>query len=188
MPCRRIARRRVRRDSAAANCGIAGVRQAEPRSQIHCKSLIDIEAPRRLRGGWSLQYSAADLVAFHAHEQGLEVALTEAVVASAIDDFEENGANQRLSENLQQESGVRAIQQDAALLQLLNVLPMPGYAFLEHFVVGIRRRRHELQAVGVQSVPGTQYVVRAQRHVLYALASILLDELLDLIDLVAAFL
>jgi len=52
----------------------------------------------------------------------------------------------------------------------------------------VSARRHELQAIGVQPVPGTENIVGAQRHVLYALAPILLNEFLDLIDLLAALL
>ena len=37
----------------------------------------------------------------------------------------------------------------------------------------------------MQPVPGREDIVRAQRDVLNALAAILLDELLDLIDLIA---
>src|ERR1700682_1780769 len=62
---------------------------------------------------------------------------------------------------------------------------MAGNAFIQKFVIGIRRRRHELQSIGVQPIPGAQDIVGTQRHMLYSLAPVLLDEFLDLIDLPA---
>src|SRR5467141_3073358 len=62
---------------------------------------------------------------------------------------------------------------------------MAGNAFIQKFVVGIRGRRHELQSTGVQPVPRAKNIVGTKRHMLYSLASVLLDEFLDLIDLPA---
>src|ERR1700730_472916 len=59
---------------------------------------------------------------------------------------------------------------------------MAGNAFIQKFVVGIRGRRHELQSIGVQPIPRAQNIVGTKRHMLYSLASVLLDEFLDLID------
>src|SRR5260221_15223 len=62
---------------------------------------------------------------------------------------------------------------------------MAGNAFIQKLVIGIRGRRHELQSIGMQPIPSAQDIVGAQRHMLYSLASVLLDEFLDLIDLPA---
>ena len=46
--------------------------------------------------------ASAQLVAFQAFEQGLEVALAETAVTLALNEFEEHGPQQRFRENLQQ--------------------------------------------------------------------------------------
>src|SRR5579862_1892013 len=134
----------------------------------------------------SLQYAAADLILLHAHEQRAEVALSEAIIPLALDDLEENGADERAREDLQQIASVCAVDQDAALPELLDRLAVPGQPLLEHLVIRIRRWRHEREATCVQRVPGGEDIRGMQRDVLNALAMILLDELLDLIDLTAA--
>src|SRR5580698_10246462 len=139
--------------------------------------------PRR-----DLQNAPPQLVALHADEQRAEIALTESVIAAPLDDLEENGTDQCLGEYLQQEASLGAVQQYAALADLLDIRAVPGHPLFQHLVIRVRRGRHELDAVGVQPVPGRQDVIRAQGDVLNALASILLDELLDLIDLIAPIL
>src|SRR5260370_7234826 len=62
---------------------------------------------------------------------------------------------------------------------------MAGNAFIQKFVIGIWGRRHELQPIGMQPIPRAQDIVGAERHMLYSLASVLLDEFLDLIHLPA---
>src|SRR5262245_6459163 len=73
----------------------------------------------RLRG---LDDAALDLIAFERFEQRLEVAFAETLVALALDELEEHGAEQRVGENLQQQPGAaafgRTIEQNAARLQL----------------------------------------------------------------------
>src|SRR5258706_8997090 len=68
--------------------------------------------------------AAADLVALERFEERLEVAFAEAFVALALDEFEEDRAELRLREDLQQQPLRplrRAIHQDAAHLQLVGV-------------------------------------------------------------------
>ena len=63
-----------------------------------------------------LQHAAADLVELDRFEQRAEVALAEALVALALDDLEEDRADHRLGEDLQQQPaalGRRAVDQDA---------------------------------------------------------------------------
>src|SRR5260221_10788121 len=81
-----------------------------------------------------LQHAAVDLVALHGLEQGLEIAFAEAlaVVALALDELEEHGAQHGLGEDLQQQARLaalgRAVQQDAARLQLAHGLAVTGQA------------------------------------------------------------
>src|SRR3984885_13942584 len=140
-------------------------------------------APRR-----HLQDAAPQLIALHADEQRAEISLTESIIAAPLDDLEEDRTDQCLGEYLQQEATLGTVQQDPALADLLDVRTVPGHALFQHLVIRIRRRRHELDAIGVQPVPGREDIVRAQRDVLNALAAILLDELLDLVDLIAPIL
>ena len=70
--------------------------------------------------------------------------------------------------------------QDAARLQLGDVLAVAGQALLEHLVVDVVRRRHQRHAGERELVDGREQVVGEQRHVLDALAVELHQELLDL--------
>src|ERR1700734_3427354 len=160
---------------------ISGSRSAALRGGAAMRLLL--LAPRRY-----LQNAPPQLVALHADEQRAEIALTESVIAAPLDDLEENGTDQCLGEYLQQEATLGAVQQDAALLDLRDVRTVPGHALFQHLVIRLRRGRHELHAIGVEPIPGREGSVRAQRDVLNALAAILLDELLDLVDLIAPIL
>jgi hypothetical protein len=75
-----------------------------------------------------LDHAAADLVELDALEQGLEVAVAEALVALALDDLEEDRAEQVLGEDLQQQALLAdiAVEQDAVLAQALQVLAVAG--------------------------------------------------------------
>src|SRR5882762_1222070 len=109
-----------------------------------------------------LQHASADLILFYADEQCAEIAVAEAFVAFTLDDLEENGANHGLGKDLQQVSSIVAVEQDASALQLVDRFAMTWQTLFEHFVIGIRRRRHELHAAGLEFVPGGQYVVGQQ--------------------------
>src|SRR5579872_3784229 len=104
----------------------------------------------------ALQHAAPDLIPLHAHEQRAEVALAEALVAATLDDLEEYGADERAREDLQQIAPVCAIEQDAALLQLLHRLSVARQPLLQHVVVRIRRGRHEREPAGVKLIPGRE--------------------------------
>ena len=94
------------------------------------------------------QHAAANLVKLDALEQGLEIALAEAVVALALDDLEEDGADGVFGEDLEQPAAVfgrRAVDQDLQALQFADRLAMAGQARVDAFVIGIRRR-HEFGA------------------------------------------
>src|ERR1700722_979521 len=100
MPFPRTALRRDCRDSAAVNSARAAERRPTPPSRIHCQSPIGSCTSGALRLRRNFQRPSTNLVALHAHEQCAEIALAEAVISLALDDFEKNGADQSLSENL----------------------------------------------------------------------------------------
>ena len=76
------------------------------------------------------QRPRADLVELRSHfEQGAEIAFAEALVALALDDLEEDRADHRLGEDLQQQPaalGRRAVDQDAVALSRGRSSPWPG--------------------------------------------------------------
>src|SRR5580700_10897369 len=139
---------------------------------------IDFATPLRLRR----QHAAADLVLLQRLEQGLEVPLAEALVALALDDLEEDGTNQVLSENLQQKPlalARRAVDEDAVGAQPRNVFAMSAHTRIDLIEIGVRRFL-EAHAAGAHRLNGGEDVVCGQRHVLDALAMIVAQELLDL--------
>src|SRR5689334_17527668 len=86
-----------------------------------------------------LQYAAADLIEFDGLEQGFEIAFAEALIALALNELEEDRADRVLAENLQQQAlalARRAVDQDAALAQLLDRLAVPGQAFVDEIEIG----------------------------------------------------
>src|SRR5262250_182942 len=91
------------------------------------------------------QHAAADLVELDRFEEGAEVAFAETLVALALDDLEEDRADDGLGEDLQQQAAVaglrlrRAVDQDAAAAQAGEVLAMAGQALVDHLVVGVGR-------------------------------------------------
>ncbi len=96
-----------------------------------------------------LQRTAIDLVAFHAFEQRLEIALSETVIALALDEFEEHRADLRFGKDLQQQTGLAdgaisfggSVHQDAAHLERFDVFAVAGKTFVEHLVIGLRAGR-----------------------------------------------
>src|SRR5690606_23018823 len=83
-----------------------------------------------------LQYAAFHLVAFDRLEQGLEIALSEALVALALDDLEEDRPDAVLGEDLQQQLLLRlhvGIDEDLVAREPRHVLAVVGYAFVDEF-------------------------------------------------------
>src|SRR5687767_98516 len=117
-------------------------------------------------------HPAADLVELDRFEQGLEIALAEAFVALALDNLEENRADDVLGKDLQQQSlalGRRAIEEDAALVEFGGRLAMARDARVEQLVIGLRRVL-ELDPACPQDVDRRINVIRAKRDVLDPLA------------------
>src|SRR5690606_38288396 len=133
------------------------------------------------------QHAAAHLVAFDGLEQGLEVALAEALIALALDDLEEDRAEGVLGEDLQQLAllGLRVgVDQDLVLRQPRYVLAVVGDALVDHLVIGVRRIQ-ELDALRAHGLDGAVDLVGEQGDVLDALALVLAQVLVDLALLVA---
>ena len=132
---------------------------------------------------YRLQHAAADLVELDRFEQGAEIALAEALVALALDDLEEDRADHRLGEDLQQQPaalGRRAVDQDAVGAPARSrSSPWPGSARVDLLVVGVGRvlERHALRA---QRLDRLVDVAGAERDVLDALAVIGREIFLDL--------
>src|SRR6476469_2167493 len=102
-------------------------------------------------GGPLSEVAAPILLALDRLEECLEVALPEAQRAVSLDQLEEDGGpvTGRLGEDLQQVAVLVAVDQDAALLQLLDrrAHGADARAQLGVLVVGVRRRQ-ELDALG----------------------------------------
>src|SRR5579859_4523176 len=132
-----------------------------------------------------LQHAAADLVEFQALEQRLEIAFAEAIIALALDEFEEDRAQHVLREDLQQQAlalGRGAVDQDAALAHFLDRLAMAGQALVDQVEIGVDGVL-QTDTVGGQLVDGLVEVRAAQGDVLDAFAIIGLQEFLDLVEL-----
>src|SRR3954452_24472734 len=100
------------------------------------------------------QDAPADLVELDRFEQGLEIAFAEALIALALDDLEEDRSDHVLGEDLEEQAlaGLgRAVDQDAALAHLGDIVAVPGHALVDHVVIGFGAVL-ELDAVGPQRV------------------------------------
>src|SRR5512139_2086080 len=102
----------------------------------------------------ALHHPPADLVELDRFEERAEVALAETLIALALDDLEEDRADDVLREDLQQHALAFlriAVDQDAPALELCQLLPVTGNASVHAFIVRIRRvlERHALPAQNV---------------------------------------
>src|SRR5512138_2006761 len=88
------------------------------------------------------KHSSSNLIEFDRFEQRLEVAFAETFVAFALDDLEEDRSDHVLREDLQQKAfallGI-AVDEDASLAQLFDLLAMTRHTRIDPFVVSIRR-------------------------------------------------
>src|SRR5690348_6501958 len=152
-----------------------------------CPSWLPSSSCRRV--GFSfLNHPAPHLVELDALEQCLEIALAEALVALALDDFEEDRADHILREDLQQQPlplRRRAVHQDAALLEFRNALLVAFDALREKLVIRVGRVL-ERNSAAADDVHALVDVRGAERDVLDALALIFAEELLDLALVVLA--
>ena len=85
----------------AAHCSAAACSRMYLEAQDLRLRLFGVRSSAR-----RLQNSPTQLIALHAHEQRAEITLTESVIAAALDDLEENRADQGLGEYLQQETAL----------------------------------------------------------------------------------
>src|SRR5919206_4834547 len=113
MPCRKAAPRRARRACAAASSGRRGARLRSPPTRGARRSPRG--KPRRSN------HAPRDLVGLDRLEQRAEIALAEALVALALDDLEEDRADDGFGEDLQEQAARRiAVDEDPALAQLFQ--------------------------------------------------------------------
>src|SRR4051812_19425112 len=132
--------------------------------------------------------AAADLVELDRLEQGLEIALSEALVALTLDYLEEDRPDHVLGEDLEEQAlaGLgRAVDENAALAHLGDVMAVSGHPLVDHVVIGFRAVL-EAYAVRSQRVDGREDVVGGEGEVLDAFALIFLQIFLDLAELVLA--
>src|SRR5882724_1602225 len=129
-----------------------------------------------------LNHSPPLLIQLDRLEQGFEVAFAEAFVAFALDDLEEDWADDILRENLEQHAlpfARVAVKQNASLLERAQILAVPGYAGIDLFVVRLRRVL-KLNAVFTQSIHGRDDVFGRKRDMLNPFATIFAQVLFDL--------
>src|SRR4051812_46317718 len=118
--------------------------------------------------------SAAHLIELDRLEQRLEIAFTEALVALALDNLEENRPDNVLGENLEQQAlplGRSAVHQDGAPLELGKILLMALDTLGEQLVIGLGRVL-ELDPTRPNDIDTLEDVAGAERDVLDALALI----------------
>src|SRR6185295_15488021 len=115
-------------------------------------------------GRFMSQHSSAHLVQLDRLEQRPEVAFAESFVALALDDLEEDRADDVLREDLQQEALAFlriAVEQYAPLTQLFEVLAVAADACVHALIICIGRVL-ELHALRAQHVHGLDDVRRAE--------------------------
>src|SRR5215471_11304159 len=113
-----------------------------------CSSAVRLSSRR--------QDTAADLVALDRFEERAEIALAKAFVALALDDLEEDRADDGLGEDLQQEPlplRRRAVDQDLVAPETREVLAMAGQPRIDRLVIGLRHR-HECDATAAKRLHG----------------------------------
>ena len=93
-------------------------------------------------GPLSAQDAAPDLVLLDGLEQGLKITLAETLIAFALDDLEEDRADDIRGKDLQQQALALqggAVNQDAALSEGFKVFPVTGHAPVHAFIVAVGR-------------------------------------------------
>src|SRR3546814_8927455 len=94
---------------------------------------------------WSSDVCSSDLAPnlgqFDRFEQRLKIAVAETLVPLALDDLEEDRPDHVLGEDLEQDAFVAdiAVDQDAVLLQSLEILAVAGDALVDQLVIGLDR-------------------------------------------------
>src|ERR671933_693016 len=128
-----------------------------------------------------LQVAALGLLALDRLEQRLEVAVAEAARAVALDDLEEDrrAVADRLREDLEEVALVVAVDQDALLAQVGELLDDLWHARRDLVVVGLGDRE-ELDASAAHLGDRADDVARRHRDVLGAGAAVELEVLVDL--------
>src|ERR1700685_2515016 len=125
-------------------------------------------------------HAAAHLVEFNRFKQRLEITLSEALVALALDDLEKYRSEDIGREDLQENAILRrTINQNAPPLKLGQVLLVARNPARHTVVVGVGRILED-NAAGPQAIDGAVNVIRRQGQMLNALALVLLQILFNL--------
>src|SRR5579859_6675152 len=132
-------------------------------------------------------HATANLVEFDRLIERLEVAVAEAFIALALDDLEKDRAEGVLREDLEQDALVAniAVDQDAVLLEPLEILAMAGDALVDQLVIGLDRVL-QLHAARAQLLHSLVDIGGGEREMLDAFAVVIADEFLDLALVVLA--
>ncbi len=114
--------------------------------------------------------------------------MSEAVIALALNDLEEDRTEQVVGENLEQNPlfADRAVDQDVVLLHTFEVFAMTRHAAVDQLVIGVDRLLQP-HAARPQRLDRLEDVVRHEGDVLNALAVIEAQELFDLGVFILAF-
>src|ERR1700732_2005274 len=127
-----------------------------------------------------LNDAATLLIQLNGFKQGLEIPLTETVVAFALNDLEKNWADGVLGEYLQQDAGLAvAVDENPTPLEFGHRFIVTRDAPVDALIVG-RGRVLKLHAETAQRIDGFIDIVGAQRDMLDALALVLVQILLYL--------
>src|SRR6478609_8648156 len=151
----------------------------QPRAR-HAGSAVDGSLVAPAAGS---EVAALVLLALDGLEERLEVALAEAERAVPLDELEEDrrAVAERLGEDLQQVAVLVAVDEDLALLQLLDRYADVADALAELGVLVVAVGGvEELDAVGTQGVDRAEDVVRRDGEVLGAGPAVELEVLVDL--------
>src|SRR6266542_4511997 len=164
---------------------------AKPLSQYRgCRYRLERKARMRFPGiglGSALEHASADLIELDRLKQRAEIALAEPLIALALDQLEEDRADGRAGEDLQQHFVLRrrAVKQDPILLKTRGVLAMAGQSRRKRVVIGVRRVLEHHVALS-HRLDRRVDVGRPQRDVLDALAAVVDQVFLDLALVVRA--
>src|SRR5262249_10155184 len=182
-------RRPLRRGLALRQRAGHGLRRklvSEAGEVVHGTYLLRRSRGCRLASGCDLDDAAADLIELDRLEERLEVAVAEALVALALDDLEEDRAEEVLGEDLEKETfRDAAVDEDLVRLHAGDVLTVAGDALVDELVVRVDRVLED-HATLTELLDRSEDVFRRQREVLDALAVVLADELFDLALVVLA--
>ena len=132
------------------------------------------------------QVSTHCLLSFNSFEESLEVACTEPLMVSSLDDLKEEGGAifDRLGEDLKQVALLVVVNKDLVLLQNVNVFFHLKASFRNTFsqliIVGVRDLVEEFNTASLHAFNSLHNIFGAHSDVLHTCAAIVFAVLLDL--------